>query len=189
MARPIFRAARPPIVDPPWARWLFNQAGAAWVWAVVRTYLGWLWIEAGWHKIADPAWVRSGATLQGFWRAATAPVDGGQQVAYDWYREFIRTLLEGGHHTWFAPLVAYGELIVGICLVVGLFTGFAAFLGAFANFNFMLAGSASTNPVLFALAVLLVLAWKVAGYIGLDYWVLPVVGTPWRANPAAGRGE
>ena len=31
-----------------------------------------------------------------------------------------------------------------------------------------------------ALAVVLVLAWKTAGWIGLDRWLLPVLGTPWR---------
>ncbi len=48
------------------------------------------------------------------------------------------------------------------------------------NMNFLLAGSASTNPVLFFLAVGLMLAWKVAGYYGLDRVLLPLVGTPWR---------
>ncbi len=48
------------------------------------------------------------------------------------------------------------------------------------NFNFMLAGSASTNPVLFLLAVLLILAWKVAGYYGLDRVLLHRLGTPWQ---------
>ena len=47
------------------------------------------------------------------------------------------------------------------------------------NFNFMLAGSASTNPVLFLLGLLLLLAWKVSGRIGIDRWLLPALGTPW----------
>ncbi len=34
------------------------------------------------------------------------------------------------------------------------------------NMSFMLAGSALTNPVLFALALLLLLAWQVASYYG-----------------------
>jgi thiosulfate dehydrogenase [quinone] large subunit len=46
----------------------------------------------------------------------------------------------------------------------------------------MLAGSASTNPVLFFLAVLLILAWKVAGFIGADYFLLNWIGTPWKRN-------
>ena len=34
-------------------------------------------------------------------------------------------------------------------------------------------------PVMFALAILVVLAWKVAGRIGVDRWHLPALGTPW----------
>lgn len=48
------------------------------------------------------------------------------------------------------------------------------------NFNFMLAGTASTNPVMFFLAILLMLAWKTAGYYGLDRWLLTRLGTPWQ---------
>jgi thiosulfate dehydrogenase (quinone) large subunit len=50
---------------------------------------------------------------------------------------------------------------------------------------FMLAGSTSTNPVLAILGVLLILAWKNAGYIGLDYFLLPLVGTPWKQPVSA----
>jgi thiosulfate dehydrogenase [quinone] large subunit len=48
------------------------------------------------------------------------------------------------------------------------------------NMSFLLAGSASTNPVMFTLAVGLMLAWRVAGYYGLDRYLLPMLGTPWR---------
>jgi thiosulfate dehydrogenase [quinone] large subunit len=57
---------------------------------------------------------------------------------------------------------------------------FGALAGTFMNLNFMLAGSASTNPVLLLLGFLLVLAWKTAGYIGLDRWLFPLLGTPWQ---------
>jgi len=81
---------------------------------------------------------------------------------------------------WIGKLVAYGELLVGIALILGAFVGVAAFFGAFMNWNFMMAGTASTNPMLFAVAILLILGWKVAGYYGLDRYLLPVLGTPWR---------
>ena len=77
-----------------------------------------------------------------------------------------------------------GEAAIGVALIIGLFTGFAALLGAFMNMNFMLAGSASSNPVLFVLAVLILMAWKVAGIIGIDRFLLPLLGTPWRSEPA-----
>jgi thiosulfate dehydrogenase [quinone] large subunit len=76
-------------------------------------------------------------------------------------------------------VVAYGELLVGISLILGAFVGIAAFFGGLMNWNFMMAGSASSNPLLFVAAVGLILAWKIAGYIGLDYFLLPLLGTPW----------
>ena len=50
------------------------------------------------------------------------------------------------------------------------------------NFNLMLAGSASTNPMLFVIAVGLILAWRVSGYIGADYYLLRFIGTPWKGK-------
>ena len=60
-----------------------------------------------------------------------------------------------------------------------MFTGLAAFFGGMLNMSFGLAGVAGVNPVFFLAAVLLVLAWRNAGYYGLDRWVLPMLGTPW----------
>ncbi len=51
--------------------------------------------------------------------------------------------------------------------------------------NIMMAGSASTNPMLFLDVVGLIMAWKVAGYIGVDYFLLRVLGTPWHGKPAS----
>jgi thiosulfate dehydrogenase (quinone) large subunit len=81
---------------------------------------------------------------------------------------------------WFSKIVVAGELLVGLALLLGAFTGIAAFIGGFMNWNFMMAGSASVNPVFFTLSVLLILAWKTAGYWGLDRWLLPTLGTPWK---------
>jgi len=45
--------------------------------------------------------------------------------------------------------------------------------------SFGLAGVAGVNPVFFLVEVLLILAWRNAGYFGLDRYVLPALGTPW----------
>jgi thiosulfate dehydrogenase [quinone] large subunit len=67
--------------------------------------------------------------------------------------------------------------------------GLAIPIGAIAAILlFLLAGSASTNPVLFPLAVGLMLAWRVAGYDGVDRYVLPMFGTPWRPGSLVSRG-
>ncbi|MBI4496562.1 MAG: DoxX family protein [Chloroflexi bacterium] len=176
--------------DPPFARQLFGNTYFSWIWLIARLYVGWQWLTSGWGKFNDPKWMETGAALQAFWeRAIVVPETGRPPVVFDWYRSFLEVLLAGGHYTWFAKLVLLGEIAVGLALILGAFTGIAAFFGALMNWNFMMAGSASTNPVMFALAVLLLLAWKTAGYYGLDRWLLPALGTPWQPGEIFQRTE
>jgi thiosulfate dehydrogenase [quinone] large subunit len=170
------------IQDPPIARFLFQGTAAAWLWLVVRVYLGYQWLEAGWHKFQDPKWMGDGSALLGYWTSAVKVPEppGRAAITYDWFRGFLQMLIDAQAQVWFAKLIVFGELMIGVGLILGGLVGIAAFAGALMNMNFMLAGSASTNPLLFLLAVLLMLAWKNAGYIGLDRYLLPLLGTPWR---------
>ena len=171
------------VADPPLARLLFSDTRMAWFWLGVRLYVGYAWVDAGLHKVQDQKWAfGDGSAILGFWqRAAAVPAAPAKPlIVYDWYRAVLQQLIEAQSHTWLGGLVAWGELLIGVGLIVGAFVGVAAFFGALLNMNFMLAGSAATNPVLFGLAVGLILAWKVAGYYGADRFLLPVLGTPWR---------
>jgi thiosulfate dehydrogenase [quinone] large subunit len=168
------------VPDPPFARALFSTTRFAWLWLLVRLYVGWQWLESGWGKISGGVWA-SGEPLRGFWaNAVQIPESGRPTIAYDWYRQFLQFMLNQGWYTWFADLVMWGELLIGVALMLGAFTGIAAFAGGFMNWNFIMAGSASVNGFLLVLAVILVLAWKVAGWYGLDRWLLPAIGVPWR---------
>ena len=172
------------VEDPPLARFLFGSTQAAWFWLVVRLYVGYAWVDAGLHKVQDPKWAfGDGSAILGFWQRAVAvpPAPAKPAITYDWFRGFLQLLIDNGAQTWMGGLVAYGELLVGVGLIVGAFVGIAAFFGALMNMNFMLAGTASTNPLLFLLAVGLILAWKVAGYYGADRILLPHLKTPWPA--------
>lgn len=165
--------------NPSVAQFLFDSPKSAPLWLGARIFLGYEWFLAGWNKITDPEWM-AGTGIKAYWdRAAALPEQGRPPITFDWYRDFIAGLSNGGHETWFGPLVAWGELLVGIGLLVGALVGIAAFFGALMNMSFMLAGSASTNPILFSLAIGLILAWKVGGYIGIDRYLLPTLGVPW----------
>ncbi|MFA7248706.1 MAG: DoxX family protein [Dehalococcoidia bacterium] len=170
--------------DPPWARMLFANTMMAPLWLIVRAFLGFQWLEAGWHKVTGNGWInQDGASLKSFWdRIVQVPAKGSPPIVYDWYRDFIQFMLDQRWYSWFAWVIAVGEVVIGVMLIVGMLTGFAALAGATMNFNFMLAGSASTNPMLFLLAVLVLLGWKVAGRIGVDRWLLPALGTPWEMH-------
>ncbi len=180
------------IADPPLARFLFSDTRMAIVWLLVRVYVGWAFLEAGWHKVEDTTaagnYIIDGAGILAFWkRVALVPAAPARPtITYDWYRGFIQFLIDNHAEAVMGKVIAFGETAVGLGLIVGAFTGIAAVSGAFMNLNFMLAGSASTNPVLLLLGFLIVMAWKTAGYIGLDRYLLPILGTPWRApRPAS----
>ncbi len=173
------------VEGPAFTRYLFSNTRAGLFWLPIRLFIGFAWIEASIHKIFDPnnAWLGGGAALRGYWeRAAAIPEQGRPPISFEWYRDFLNFLLAGNHETWFSWLIAFGELAVGIGLVIGLLTGVAAFAGALMNMSFLLAGSASTNPVLFTFAIGLILAWRVAGYYGVDRYLLPRLGTPWHSR-------
>jgi thiosulfate dehydrogenase (quinone) large subunit len=168
------------VQNPSFITKLFSHPLAGLIWLPIRVWIGWQWLEAGLHKFESPAWMQTGAALKGFWMGAVAiPATGSAPIHYAWYRAFLQILLNAHAYTWFAKLVPVGEFLVGATMILGIFTGFSALMGGFMNWNFMMAGSASVNPMFFALSVLLVLAWKVAGYFGADFFLVPFVGSLW----------
>jgi len=155
-------------------RFFFTDTRSAWFWFVVRLYVGWEWFQAGWDKVQNPVWVggNAGAALNGFVQNALTKVGGAHPDVQGWYAWFLTHFVLPHTVAW-SNLVAYGELLVGIALIIGFLVGISAFFGMFMNFNYMLAGTVSLNPTLFVLALGLTLAWRVSGLIGLDRYVLP----------------
>ncbi len=193
MAELTFTYPKSPVIieDPPIAKALFNDARMAWVWLPLRLWLGYQWLEAASHKITNPDWMGSGVAIRGFWERAVAvnPATGKDLVTYDWYQAFLNLLLVTNSEVWFGKLVAVGELAIGLGLILGAFVGVTAFFGGLMNWSFLMAGTVSTNPIMFAVTGVLILAWKTAGYYGLDRYLLPLVGTPWqRRDPGATTG-
>jgi thiosulfate dehydrogenase [quinone] large subunit len=178
------------IEGPAFTRYLFSNRAAGLFWLPIRLFLGFTWIEASWHKLSGTGWINDGGSaLAGYWTNAVKvdPTTAKGAISFEWYRGFIQTLLDAHAQSWFAWLIAFGEMAVGVGLILGALVGIAAFFGALMNMSFLLAGSASTNPVLFTMAIGLMLAWKVAGYYGLDRYLLPMLGTPWHARVDTGR--
>ncbi len=163
------------------SRALVTDVRWAWIWLILRLYVGWQWLEAGWGKLHSAAWVgdKAGAALTGFVQGALTKTGGAHPDVQGWYGAFLRAIVLPNATVW-GYAVAIGELLVGISLILGIFTAAGAFFGGFMNMNYLLAGTVSTNPILLFLAALVFLAWKTAGWWGLDRWVLPAVGTPWQ---------
>ena len=180
------------IDDPVTWKLLMGSTFWAIAWLPIRFFVGREWLSAGEHKVRDDAWMDGGTALQGYFERATTVPEGrpaSPAGTYGWFEDFLGYMLRNEWYTWFAKVIAVGEVLVGIGLIVGALVGIAAFFGTIMNFNFQLAGSASTNPVLFGLGVLLVIGWKVAGWIGVDRVLLPMLGTPWKRGRLLDRSQ
>jgi thiosulfate dehydrogenase [quinone] large subunit len=165
--------------DPTISRFFFASAGSAPLWFVLRMYVGSEWFLAGWDKVKDPTWGTSGVALTGFIKGALAKATGEHASVQGWYANFLQhfVLPNAG---FFSFLVTWGEVAVGVGLLVGALTGIAAGFGVLMNFNYLLAGTVSINPILGMFGLFLVVSWRVCGWIGVDRWLLPALGLPWK---------
>ena len=156
-------------VEPRWARFLFASTTAAWLWLVIRLYMVTVYLPAGWSKMTSGKWLfGDGAPIQGLVGGAIASED-----TPGWYVWFLQNVVQP-YAGLFATLVALGEFALGVALLVGILAGVCGFAVVFLNGNFVLAGALGSNPLLIILGALLALAWRNAGWIGLDRWLLPL---------------
>ncbi len=142
---------------------------AAGILTLLRVYLGWHWMTAGWGKITG------GFDAGGFLgNAITNPVaDKATGAAlYPTYNAFIEGFALPNVEI-INFLIPWGEFLVGVGLLVGCLTTAAMFFGLVMNFMFMFAGTVSTNPLMILLGVIVLAAGANAGKFGADYYVLP----------------
>jgi thiosulfate dehydrogenase [quinone] large subunit len=173
------------IEEPPLAKFLFADSRIAVLWLVVRLYVGYEWLVAGWEKLTG-GWISgptAGKGVAGFAMGALKLSAGAHPAVQGWYATFLQHVVIP-NALLFSYLVTFGEILVGLGLIVGALTGVAAFFGVVMNMNYLLAGTVSINPILGVLGLLLILAWRVAGYYGLDSYLLPLLGTPWTGSLA-----
>lgn len=79
------------------------------------------------------------------------------------------------HVGFFNFLVPWGELLVGLGLILGGLTTFAALMGIVMNFSYMFSGTTSTNPQMTLLTIFILVAGYNAAHIGIDRWLIPHV--------------
>ena len=147
------------------------------IWTVLRVYVGWEWFSHGIDKVFGPssaAWVgpQAGTAVRGFLEGALAKTGGQHPDVAGWYATFIENVALP-NATLFGYLVAWGELLVGLALILGFFTSLALLLAIIMNFSYLLAGTISTNPVMLIWEGLLLWAGAAAYYWGVDRVFLP----------------
>ena len=175
-----------------WARGLFASRNpvSGTFWLIVRVLLGWQWLDSGIGKLGSYGPWRSGAAVQGFAKGALGNMSGAHPSViggtFGWNKAWLQYVADSGYR-WIGPVIPFVEVTIGALLVLGLFTGVAAAVGLLMNVSFLFGGSAGVNPAFALTAGALIAAWRVAGYYGLDNWVLPLVGVPWSRSQRENR--
>jgi thiosulfate dehydrogenase [quinone] large subunit len=162
--------------------WLYRSKKASVLWLIVRLWLGYQWLNAGYQKIwgseHSAFWFGNGAAVRGYATAGVLGSGSGKGGAsYGWWAGFLHNFVVP-NASWIAKVISLGELLIGVALILGLLTGVAAAAGLSLNLVYLFSGTAGVNPMYAILAVLLILAWRNAGWIGLDRFLL-------RSGPAA----
>ncbi len=147
------------------------------LWLVLRLWLGYAWLKAGLPKaFGDKAevWVgdKAGVAVSGFLKGALMRAEGGSPQVQAWYADFVREIALP-NASLFSYLVAYGEVLVGVALILGLVTHFAASMGIVMNLAYLFAGTISKNPQMLVAEVAIAFAGIAAGYYGVDRYLMP----------------
>src|SRR5690348_6364146 len=99
------------IPEPPISRFLFADTRLSWLWLILRVYVGWQWLEAGYEKVTSPVWVgpKAGVALQGFLMGAMKKTAGPHPDVSGWYSTFLHSVVLP-NASLFSHMVAWGEL-------------------------------------------------------------------------------
>ncbi len=153
-------------------RFLRENVVASVLLLLVRLYLGWQWMTAGWGKVTG------GFDASGFLKGAIAKAGGEKPTVAAWWGSFLDSVALPNSGL-FSFLVAWGELLVGIGLILGCLTTAAVFFGMMMNFAFLFSGTVSSNALMVLLSIFIIVAGANAGKIGLDHYVLPYLHNWW----------
>ncbi|HLQ72519.1 MAG TPA: DoxX family protein, partial [Bacillota bacterium] len=138
-----------------------NHKIVAGVLAFLRIYIGYEWFTSGIGK------VMGGFDASGFIEGAIVQAGGEHPAVQGWWAAFLEhvALPNAGL---FSFLVMWGEVLVGLALILGLFTNFAALMGIVMNFAFLFSGTISTNGVMILITIFILVSGANAGRYGLD---------------------
>ncbi len=133
-----------------------------WPIVLLRVYTG---VFFAWHGFAKFGRDNFADGMSGF-------LTGNLESSFGFYRPFVESVVLP-NKALFAALVAWGEIAIGLALILGLATRYAAFAGVFLVANFWFAKGqdllAGSNHDVVWLVILLVLGLMPAGKVaGLD---------------------
>jgi uncharacterized membrane protein YphA (DoxX/SURF4 family) len=161
--------------------WPFRSTVTSPVWLLLRVYLASVWLQFGIGKIRG-GWL-DGDGLQGLLSAVAA---GQTPAPFPFYARVAELLVHTGMDRVLSVAIPLVEVSVALAFITGVLLVPAAIAATLLNVNLVLSGVASIrfDGRIIALQVLLLLAWRVAGYLGLG----TLARRGWRGGHRGGHG-
>jgi thiosulfate dehydrogenase (quinone) large subunit len=136
-----------------------------WYIALLRIYCGYYFLQQGFRKFQRdfPRSDRIGRQIG----------DVPNLEVYPWYKTFLADYVVP-HHELFGYLIVWGELLVGLCLLLGLLTRWSAFVGLFMVINYYLGhgmvrgGAIMAQEQIFTVSLIIFLLSNAGRALGLD---------------------
>jgi len=129
------------------------------------------------------SWVGQNA-IGGFMKGALGKATGAHPEVQGWYVDLVNNVFLP-NAALFSTLVVLGEVLVGLALIFGIFTKFAAGSGAVMNLAFLGAGTSSSNPQMLVMQVAMVFGGLGVAYYGIDRFLMPFLARSLRFGQAA----
>ena len=144
--------------------WPFRSPLTSPVWLVLRLYLASIWMQFGVAKIRG-GWLRG----DGLSALLEAVAEGHTPAPFPFYTGVAEFLVNTGMAGALSLLIPLAEVAIATAFLSGVLLVPAAICAILINLNLILAGIASINfdGRIIAMQVLLLVAWRVAGYLGL----------------------
>ena len=132
---------------------------------LLRVYIGFQWVQSALGKFfAEESFSAS--------PLITNAINSSSE--YGWFQSFLAFITDSGQSTaLFDFMIPWGQLLVGIALILGAFTLAAAFFGILMNFSFLLAGVVSINPTFIVIQTLILIGGYNSAVLGLEYLIVP----------------
>ncbi|HYW11637.1 MAG TPA: hypothetical protein VE871_06750 [Longimicrobium sp.] len=172
----------PRALQMPALTWPFRSTLTSPVWLVLRLYLASVWLQFGVGKIRG-GWME-GDGLHGLLSAVAA---GATPAPFPFYARVAELLVATGMDRVLSVVIPLVEVGVGLAFLTGVLLVPAAIGATLLNVNLVLSGVATLrfDGRIIALQILLLLAWRVAGYLGLG----TLARRWWRDGHGGGRGH
>lgn len=156
-----------------------NRAGSAQRgslgYLALRLFVGWEFLYAGYEKLfVGPGWVGSGhgAALKGFLSGVAPKAAGDHASVPGWFASLTQHVFVPNAEL-ISYFIVFGEIAVGLGLIIGLFTRTAALFAALMNMAFLLAGStgAGKNPEMLVAELVLIMGSVAVYALSVDYFI------------------